>query len=308
MPHADEIRVRTWTIACTLFALVAFAANSILCRLALRHASIDAATFSAIRLASGAAMLALLAATTRRPAAGAPRVAGSWSAATMLFLYAVPFSFAYNGLSAGTGALILFGCVQATMIAGALRSGERPNPLQWTGLLLAIGGLVYLVLPGIAAPPPGSAALMAVAGIAWGLYSLRGRGAANPLAQTSGNFARSVPLALGVLLVARPHAAIAPAGVGLAVASGAIASGVGYVAWYAALRRLTSMRAAVVQLSVPILAAAGGIVFLAESLSARFVVASLTILGGIALAILGRRRVGAAAPVAVDSPVQGGTA
>jgi len=288
MVHAELAGGRARTASYTILALVAFAANSILCRLALRHASIDAATFSAIRLSAGAAMLLPLVAWTRRDAGGLSNVAGSWGSATMLFLYAVPFSFAYVGLSAGTGALILFGAVQATMILGAVRSGERASPLQWLGLAIAIAGLTYLMLPGLAAPPLHSAALMAVAGVAWGIYSLRGRGSANPLAQTAGNFARAVPLALGVLLVARAHVAMAPAGVWLAVASGAIASGVGYVLWYAALRGLASMSAAVVQLSVPALAAAGGVLFLAESITARLVLAAAMILGGIALALAAR--------------------
>ena len=299
MAHAEHAGGRARTAVYTVLALVAFAANSILCRLALRHATIDAATFSAIRLGAGAATLLLLVAGTRRRVDAAQNVVlakspaaqyGSWTSAAALFLYAIPFSFAYNGLSAGTGALILFGSVQATMILGALRSGERANRLQWAGLLLAVAGLVYLLLPGLASPPLRSAALMAVAGIAWGLYSLRGRGAANPLAQTSGNFARSVPLALGVLLVVRPHAPIFPEGVWLAVASGALASGLGYVVWYAALRGLTAMRAAVVQLSVPVLAAAGGVLFLAESISVRLVLAAAMILGGIALALAARAR------------------
>ena len=274
-----------WTAACTLFALVCFAANSILCRLALRHAEIDAATFSAVRLASGAATLAILAFATRRGANEGPALAGSWRSASLLFLYAIPFSFAYNGLTAGTGALILFGCVQATMIAGALRLGERPHPLQWLGLLAAVGGLVYLVLPGLAAPPPASAALMAVAGIAWGFYSLRGRGVPNPLAQTAGNFMRSAPLALVVAWIAWPHHVVTSNGVWLALASGAVASGLGYVAWYAALPRLAATSAAVVQLSVPILAAAAGVLVLAETISVRLALATVFILGGIALAL-----------------------
>ena len=290
MTHADTAPIRPTTIACTLLALIAFAANSILCRLALRHGAIDAASFSTIRLGAGAATLLLLSASTRRGARATPNVAGSWTSAAMLFLYAIPFSFAYNGLTAGTGALLLFGSVQATMILGAVRSGERASALQGVGLLLAIGGLVYLMLPGLAAPPLSSALLMAVAGIAWGLYSLRGRGTADALAQTSGNFLRSVPMAVAVLLIVRPHAAIAPWGVWLAVASGALASGVGYVLWYAALRGLTAMSAAAVQLSVPVLAAAGGVLFLAEALTARLLVAAALILGGIALALAARRR------------------
>ena len=172
----------------TTLALIAFAANSVLCRLALRDGAIDAASFSTIRLISGAATLLLLTAGTRKTAS---RAEGSWASAALLFLYAVPFSFAYIGLSAGTGALILFGCVQLTMMIAAIQSGERPQPLQWLGIALACAGLLYLVLPGLTAPPLTSACLMALAGCAWGMYSLRGRGAASPLVQTSSNFARS---------------------------------------------------------------------------------------------------------------------
>ena len=275
------------TISYTTLALVAFAANSVLCRIALRRATIDAATFSTIRLTAGAATLVLVTMSTRRVSA---HVEGSWTSAGMLFLYAVPFSFAYTRLSAGTGALILFGCVQLTMMIAALRSGERPHPLQWFGLALAFVGLVYLVLPGLAAPSLAGAALMALAGFSWGVYSLRGRGAANPLAQTTNNFVRSVPLVLAVSLLALPQFYVRPQGVLLAVASGALASGLGYVAWYGALRDLAAMRAAVVQLLVPILAALGGVIFLAEAISGRLVLSTVMVLGGIALALIGRER------------------
>ena len=273
---------RARTVLATVFALAAFAANSVLCRLALRPGAIDAASFSTIRLMSGAAMLLLLSRWAPAPT-GPP--AGSWMSAAVLALYAVPFSFAYIGLSTGTGALILFGSVQVTMMAGALRSGERPLASQWLGLGLALVGLVYLVLPGIAAPPPLSAGLMALAGLAWGIYSLRGRGAVNPLAQTTSAFVRSVPiaLALSAIFFRQFHAGVG--GIALAVASGTAASGMGYVAWYAALRGLTATRAAVVQLSVPIIAAVGGIVFLSEALSTRLVIASLLVLGGVAMSI-----------------------
>ena len=273
---------RARTVLATAFALVAFAANSVLCRLALRPGAIDAASFSTIRLVSGAAMLLLL---SRSAPAAVGRPAGSWISAAVLALYAVPFSFAYVGLSTGTGALILFGCVQVTMMAGALRSGERPAASQWLGLGLALVGLVYLVLPGIAAPPLLSAGLMALAGLAWGIYSLRGRGAVNPLAQTTAAFVRSVPFALALSAISfrQFHAEID--GIALAVASGTAASGLGYVAWYAALRGLTATRAAAVQLSVPIIAAVGGIVFLTEMISTRLVVAAILVLGGVALSI-----------------------
>lgn len=266
---------------------MAFAANSVLCRIALRHATIDAATFSTIRLTAGAATLLLVTVWTRR---GASQVEGSWISAGMLFLYAVPFSFAYTSLSTGTGALILFGFVQLTMMIAALWSGERPHPLQWFGFGLALGGLVYLVLPGLEAPSFASAGLMALAGFSWGVYSLRGRGAGNPLAQTTNNFVRSVPLVVAVSLVALPRFHVERQGVLLAVASGALASGLGYAVWYGALRGLTATRAAAVQLLVPILAALGGVIFLAEAISGRLVLSAVMVLGGIALALIGRER------------------
>ena len=265
---------------------MAFAANSVLCRLALRDGAIDAASFSTIRLVSGAVMLLLLTAGMPKSAS---RAEGSWISATLLFLYAVPFSFAYLGLSAGTGALILFGCVQLTMLSAAIRSGERPQPLQWLGIGLACTGLVYLVLPGLAAPPLVSAGLMALAGCAWGFYSLRGRGATNPLAQTSSNFVRSVPMVLAVSALALPRMHVEPRGALLAVASGALASALGYVVWYTALRRLTATRAAVLQLAVPILAAAGGVILLGELVTHQLVLSAAMVLGGIALTGSSRR-------------------
>ncbi len=275
------------TILYTALALVAFAANSVLCRIALRHATIDAATFSTIRLTAGAATLLLVTVWTRR---GPSHVENSWISPAMLFLYAVPFSFAYTSLSTGTGALILFGCVQLTMMIAALLTGERPHPLQWFGLCLAFGGLLYLVLPGLEAPSFSGAALMALAGFSWGVYSLRGRSALNPLAQTTSNFVRSVPLVLAVSLFALPRFHVQRQGIWLAVASGVFASGLGYVAWYAALRGLTATRAAAAQLLVPILAAVGGVIILGEAISERLVLSTLLVLGGIALALIGRER------------------
>lgn len=275
------------TIGYTTAALVAFAANSVLCRIALLHATVDAATFSTIRLISGAVTLLLVTAWSQRRALP---VTGSWTSAGLLAVYAVPFSFAYTSLSTGTGALILFGSVQVTMLAAALRSGERPHVVQWFGSSFALAGLVVLVFPGLTAPPLTAAVLMAIAGASWGAYSLRGRGTANPLAQTTDNFVRAVPLVVAVSLVTLPHAHIETTGVVLSVASGAIASGLGYVAWYAALRGLTGMQAAVVQLSVPILAAGGGVIFLTEAISARLVLSTIMVLGGIALAIVGHER------------------
>jgi drug/metabolite transporter (DMT)-like permease len=269
-----------WTAA----ALLAFAANSVLCRLALGQAAIDAASFSTVRLGSGALALALLGAGRR-----VSGKRGSWTSAAMLFAYAVAFSFAYRTLSASTGALILFGAVQTTMILAALGSGERPHRLEWLGLLLALCGLVVLVSPGLAAPSPAGSALMGLAGISWGMYSLRGRRAGDPLADTGGNFVRAVPLAVVVSCCTLPHAHLSRHGAFLAALSGTLASGVGYVLWYAALRGLTATRAATVQLAVPALAALGGVLFLAEHVSARLLLAAALILGGVGLAVASRR-------------------
>jgi drug/metabolite transporter (DMT)-like permease len=284
MVKSSDHRLRTAVL--TIITMVAFAANSVLCRLALGERTIDAGSFAALRLGSGATVLLLITTLTgsNRKTTG-PR--GSWTSAAWLFLYAVPFSFAYMSLTAGTGALILFGMVQATMILTALISGERPPFLEWVGLLLALGGLVYLVSPGITAPSPVGSGLMAVAGIGWGVYTLRGRRAGNPLVVTTWNFVRSVPLVIVVGLFMLRHVRLSVEGVLLAVASGAIASGLGYVIWYAALKGLTATRAAVVQLSVPVLAAAGGVVFLSEAVTLRLLVAAVMILGGVGLALAG---------------------
>jgi drug/metabolite transporter (DMT)-like permease len=279
---------RVRTVAFTAFALVAFAANSVLCRLALGAATIDAASFSTLRLASGAVVLWLTARAFKQKISGTPR--GRWISPLLLFSYAVPFSFAYIALGTGTGALILFGAVQITMILAALRSGERPHPLEWTGLILALAGLVYLLSPGLTAPSPTSSALMVIAGVSWGIYSIRGRGTASPLAETAHNFVHALPLAVGVNAVLFRDFEVSSRGILLAVLSGALASGVGYVVWYSALRGLTAMRAATVQLSVPVLAAAGGVIFLSERVSMRLFLSAIVILGGVGLALMGRQR------------------
>jgi drug/metabolite transporter (DMT)-like permease len=260
--------------------MVAFAANSLLNRLALGSAAIDAASYTTVRLASGALMLAIIGMLSRKKGWISRR--GTWLSAGFLFLYAIAFSFAYLSLSTGTGALILFGSVQLTMILAALLGGERPLVLEWTGLLLALGGLVYLVFPGLQAPSPLGSALMAAAGISWGLYSLRGRGSSDPLGDTASNFMRAVPFVILISLSA--------SGLLLASVSGAITSGLGYVIWYAALRGLTTARAATVQLSVPVLAAWSGVLFLSEEISLRLLLAGVLILGGIGLAVIGRRK------------------
>jgi drug/metabolite transporter (DMT)-like permease len=273
----------------TGLALVAFAANSVLCRLALGGAAIDAASFTTVRLFSGALMLLLITASVNK---SLPSLRESkFLSALLLFSYAAAFSFAYTKLSAGTGALILFGSVQATMLLFALGSGERPRVLEWLGLALALSGLVYLVFPGLqAAPPFLSSACMALAGISWGLYSLRGRGAKNPLAETTKNFLLALPLAFIINLLMLRDAHVSRTGVVLAVLSGALASGVGYVVWYSALRGLTATRAATVQLAVPVLAAVGGVIFLSERISLRLLLAGVVILGGVALALTSRAR------------------
>lgn len=276
---------RLWTPILTGLALVAFAANSVLCRLALGQGTIDAASFTVIRLVSGALTLLVVAALSKGKERSTPR--GNWTSATALFLYATTFSFAYVSLSTATGALILFPTVQMTMVVAALWWGERPRLLEWLGFAMALCGLVYLVLPGLSAPSPLGSLLMTVAGISWGVYSLRGRGAVDPIAVTTDNFVRSVPLVLGVSLVLLQMIQVSPKGALLAVASGSLASGAGYVIWYAALRGLTTTRAAAVQLSVPVLAALGGVIFLSEQISIRLIISSVTIIGGLGLVLLG---------------------
>jgi drug/metabolite transporter (DMT)-like permease len=285
MPEARAGLPSLQTFVLTAVAMLAFAANSLLCRLALQQRGIDPASFGSIRLVSGAITLAVIVRFKSQRSAPAPV---DWLAAIMLFVYVAFFSFAYLSLPAGTGALILFGAVQLTMFSAGLRSGERFGPIAWLGLALAVAGLVYLVSPGVAAPPPFGAALMAIAGVAWGVYSLRGRGVADPLAATAGNFARAVPFALVPSLLFGAHAHADAAGVFLAVASGALTSGIGYAIWYAALSQLSAMRAATVQLSVPLIAAFGGVLLLSEAITPRLAAASAAILGGIALVLTSR--------------------
>lgn len=269
----------------TALALIAFAANSILCRLALSEEAIDPASFTSVRLMAGAVMLYAL---VRGHRGGSAPLKGSWLSAAMLALYAVPFSLAYVSLTAGTGALLLFGAVQATMLLASVGAGERPDAVQWIGVVLALAGLVYLVLPGLAAPPMMAAMLMLLAGVAWGVYSLLGKGSADPLRETAGNFVRAVPFAIAVSAVMLRDLHLELRGLVLAIASGAVASGLGYVLWYAALRNLSGFTASIVQLAGPVLAAAGGVLLLDERISLRLAVAATLVLGGIALAIMGR--------------------
>lgn len=269
----------------TSLAMIAFAGNSLLCRAALKQTGIDAASFTFIRIISGAAALWLI--ITLRGMSW--KKSGNWLSALALFVYAAAFSFAYRTLSAGTGALLLFGAVQATMILWGLHKGERLRALQSLGLVVALSGLFVLVLPGLAAPPLSGSALMLAAGVAWGAYSLRGKGETNPAGATAGNFLRAVPMAMSLGLILFPTARLDPAGAGYAILSGAIASGCGYVLWYTALAGLKAASAATVQLSVPVLAAAGGILMLGEPVTLRFVFAAVAVLGGIALVALERR-------------------
>jgi drug/metabolite transporter (DMT)-like permease len=291
----QDARVSARTAVLTSIAMVGFAANSVLCRLALGAQTIDAVSFTALRLGSGALMLVAVDRALRRDRAHHER--GSWTSAAMLFAYALPFSLAYLSLGAGTGALILFGLVQATMVLAGLRGGERPRALEWLGLAAALAGLVYLVSPGLEAPSAAGSALMAGAGVAWGIYSLRGRGVRDPVGATADNFARSVPMvvataALSMALFGGAH--VTARGAILAIVSGAVTSSLIYVVWYAAVRGLTATRAATVQLSVPAIAALGGAAFLAEPLTLRLVLSAALILGGVgtALTVRARKRAG----------------
>ncbi|SDU29830.1 EamA family transporter [Geopseudomonas guangdongensis] len=266
-------------------AMLAFAGNSLLCRIALREAHIDAASFTVLRLTSGALALWLIV-RLRRPAGGA--LGGSLPSALALFVYATGFSWAYLQLSAATGALLLFGAVQASMILWGLWRGERLGIGQWGGLLLAALGLAVLLLPGAGAPPAPAALVMLLAGVAWGVYSLRGRGAGDAGAETAGNFVRSLPLAGGLALLAWPSAQLSGTGVLLALLSGALTSGLGYALWYAALPALRATQAATVQLSVPLLTALLGALLLGEPVELRLLLAGVLVLGGIAWVLLGR--------------------
>jgi drug/metabolite transporter (DMT)-like permease len=310
----------------TLLAMIAFASNSLLCRAALKEGSIDPATFTFIRIFSGAAALWLIMSIRTRvmvdrtatplvegseinvgfpspqsspKGRGGPfslrekvritvldrKDAGNWISAVALFAYAAGFSFAYTSLSAGTGALLLFGAVQAAMILRGLHKGERLNTIQIAGFIVAVIGLVVLVFPGLSAPPLTASILMVGAGVAWGVYSLRGKGERNPASVTVGNFVRAVPFAGALSVIFLPSTNYNLAGITYAITSGAVTSGLGYVIWYSALSGLKTASAATVQLSVPVLAATGGILLLGEPITVRYMLASVAVLGGIALVV-----------------------
>lgn len=264
------------TYALTLIAMIAFAANSLLCRAALGTDEIDAASFTSIRLVSGALVLAAIVHTKSRRSNFAPR---RIVPAMMLFSYATTFSFAYNSLNAATGALVLFGSVQATMMVYAFVSGERPGLIQIIGYLMALGGLIYLMLPGVSAPSLTGSLLMSIAGISWGIYTLLGRTVSDSLNDTANNFIKTVPFALVLGFVG--SRSLSAYGLVLACISGALTSGLGYAIWYSAIRGLTPTQAASVQLSVPLITAIGGVLLLSEAMSIRLVIASMLILGGI---------------------------
>lgn len=299
---APALKLKTLRIALLLaLTMISFAANSVLCRKALTQTAIDPATFTLVRMASGAIMLYALT-RLKRPAS---KITGSWRAALALVAYAACFSFAYVSLAAGTGALLLFGAVQATMIIRGLIAGERLNAVQWGGLGLAFAGLAVLLAPGVTAPQPLGAALMLSAGIAWGAYSILGRSApaqtgaaqSGPLGATAGNFLRATPLAALVfgiaalgLLPLGPHSQWDATGMLYAMASGALASGLGYALWYATLPQLSAAIAASIQLSVPVITAVGGAAMLGETVTLRLSLASLAVLGGIALVVRAKLR------------------
>lgn len=275
--------------------MIAFASNSLLCRLALKQTDIDPATFTFVRILSGAIALWIVMQTRRAQS----RDADNWWSALALFAYAAAFSFAYLDLPAGTGALLLFGAVQAAMIFWGVRNGERLRAMQIAGLAVAITGLVVLLFPGLSAPPIVGSILMLSAGVAWGVYSLRGKGEKNPAGATAGNFLRAVPFAVAVSIITLPWARADSLGVTYAIFSGAITSGLGYMIWYSALPGLKAVSAATVQLSVPVLAATGGILLLGEPITLRYALASIAVLGGSALVLIEKRRAAASGQTSI---------
>ncbi|MGB1261840.1 MAG: DMT family transporter [Cognaticolwellia sp.] len=274
------------TILLTLLALIAFAGNSVLCRLALADEVIDAASFSAIRLLSGATFLLLLVLTRHKAAVGF--TAGRWSSAGLLFLYAVTFSYAYISLDTGTGALILFGSVQLTMVLVALFTGNKLLAVEWLGLFVALAGLMVLLLPGATSPSLTSFILMAASGVAWAFYTLAGQASKTPLLDTAGNFIKALPLLMLLTFFTFDGAIISNTGIALAIASGAITSGLGYAIWYSVLTQLSITQAAIIQLTVPIIAAFGGVIFAQELISRQLMIASLLVLGGIFMVIVAK--------------------
>ncbi|MEO8561543.1 MAG: DMT family transporter [bacterium] len=284
----ERSSIDSGTVALTALALIAFASNSLLTRLALGSRQIDAASFTAVRLVAGAIVLTAI----------VRGQSGSWASfrgqgttgPLALFLYAAPFSFAYLRIGAAVGALVLFGVVQLTMIGYGVARGERPTPLAWAGLVLAAAGLSILTVPSVARPDPLGVALMAVAGVAWGVYSLAGRAASNALAANARSFLWSSPIALLLVAIAPSSIAMSGRGLALAIVSGGVTSGLGYAIWYRALPRLSVTQAAVAQLSVPVIAASGAAAMLGERITSRLAIAGLAVLGGVALVLASRSR------------------
>jgi drug/metabolite transporter (DMT)-like permease len=276
------------TILFTGLALIAFAANSVLCRLALGESAIDASTFTIVRLLSGAIVLTVILSISKLNSNSNSSTKGSWPASIALFIYAITFSFAYVTLDTATGALILFGSVQVTMILMSMFSGNRLHISEWFGMALAFTGFVYLILPGVTTPSVIGFFLMTVSGIAWGIYTLKGRGSKNPIMDTAFNFLRTLPFVIILAIITIKYAHYSSEGILLAVLSGSIASGIGYMIWYTALSGLSVTQAAVLQLLVPVIAAVGGVIFVSESISFRLTVSSAMILGGILMVVLGR--------------------
>lgn len=274
------------TIILTSLALIAFAANSVLCRLALGNEAIDASSFTVIRLLSGTIVLLIIISTTRNTTGTSSK--GSWAAGFMLFLYATTFSYAYISLDTGTGALILFGSVQITMILLSLISGTRLHITEWAGVVIAFTGFIYLILPEITTPSIVGFMLMTVAGIAWGIYTLKGRSSKSPLMDTAYNFLRTTPFVVLLAISTINNVNYSSEGIVLALLSGGITSGIGYTIWYIALGGLSSTQAAVLQLSVPVIAALGGIIFVSEAVTFRLTISAAMVLGGILIVVLGK--------------------
>jgi len=270
----------------TGMALIAFAANSVLCRLALGNEAIDAPSFTGIRLLSGAITLFII--LTIKGSNKGTLSKGSWTAGLMLFLYAITFSYAYLSVDTGTGALILFGSVQITMIMLSLVSGTRLHLIEWSGVIIAFTGFIYLILPDITTPSVNGFVLMTVSGMSWGIYTLKGRGSKNPLMDTSYNFLRTIPFVALLAIFTTQNMSYSFEGIILALISGAITSGVGYTIWYIALGGLSSTQAAVLQLSVPVIAAIGGVVFVSEEITIRLIISATIVLSGILMVVLGK--------------------
>lgn len=277
------------TVFLTGLALIAFAANSVLCRLALGNGTLDASSFTGIRLLSGAFTLFII--ISLKGGSKEASSKGSWTAGLVLFLYAITFSYAYLSVDTGTGALILFGSVQITMIMLSLVSGTRLHLIEWSGVIIAFTGFIYLILPDITTPSVNGFILMTVSGISWGIYTLKGRSSKNPLMDTTYNFLRTIPFVALLAIFTMQNMNYSSEGIILALISGAITSGVGYTIWYIALGGLSSTQAAVLQLSVPVIAAIGGVLFVSEEITTRLIISAVIVLSGILMVVLGKYHV-----------------